>query len=153
MWHGPILQGLWKRNRMEDLNLCALNATITMTGSVLLSEPTARGLAIRTGTIEASLLLPTTSREPKGQIKEFLLALSVDLRAEDKSKEKRLEDVPIVQDFPKVFHEDLSGIPPTRQVKFQIDLIPSAAPVARAPYRLASSEMKELSDQLKELSD
>ncbi|GKD56985.1 hypothetical protein Tco_1290372, partial [Tanacetum coccineum] len=81
MWHGPILQGLWKRNRTEDLNLCALNATITMTDSVLLSEPTTRGLAIRTGTVEASLLLPTTSREPKGQIKEFSLALSVELKA------------------------------------------------------------------------
>ncbi|GKB76505.1 putative reverse transcriptase domain-containing protein [Tanacetum coccineum] len=45
------------------------------------------------------------------------------------------------------------GIPPTRQVEFQIDLVPSAAPVARAPYRLAPSQMKELSDQLHELSD
>nr|GFA58834.1 putative reverse transcriptase domain-containing protein [Tanacetum cinerariifolium]GFA59657.1 putative reverse transcriptase domain-containing protein [Tanacetum cinerariifolium] len=73
--------------------------------------------------------------------------------AEDKSKEKRLEDVPIVQDFLEVFPEDLPGIPPTRQVEFQIDLIPGAPPVARVPYRLALSEMKELSDQLKELSD
>ncbi|GJS13086.1 putative reverse transcriptase domain-containing protein [Tanacetum coccineum] len=72
---------------------------------------------------------------------------------EGRTKEKRLEDVPIVRDFPKVFLEDLPGIPLTRQVEFQIDLIPSAAPVARAPYRLAPSEMKELSDQLKELSD
>nr|GEX93450.1 hypothetical protein [Tanacetum cinerariifolium] len=72
---------------------------------------------------------------------------------EDNSKEKRLEDVPIVQDFPEVFPEDLSGIPPTRQVEFQIDLVPGAAPVARAPYRLAPFEMKELSDQLKELAD
>ncbi|GKA53094.1 putative reverse transcriptase domain-containing protein [Tanacetum coccineum] len=64
---------------------------------------------------------------------------------EDKSGEKRLEDVPIVQDFPEVFPEDLSGLPPTRQVEFQIDLMPGAAPVARAPYRLAPSEMKELS--------
>ncbi|GJY20253.1 putative reverse transcriptase domain-containing protein [Tanacetum coccineum] len=71
----------------------------------------------------------------------------------DKSKEKRLEDVPIVRDFPKVFPEDLPGLPPTRQVEFQIDLVPGAAPVARAPYRLAPSEMKELSEQLKELSD
>ncbi|GJU61866.1 putative reverse transcriptase domain-containing protein [Tanacetum coccineum] len=53
----------------------------------------------------------------------------------------------------EVFPWDLPGIPPTRQVEFQIDLIPGAAPVARAPYRLAPSEMKELSDQLKELSD
>ncbi|GJU13819.1 putative reverse transcriptase domain-containing protein [Tanacetum coccineum] len=72
---------------------------------------------------------------------------------EDKSERKRLEDVPIVQDFPEVFPEDLPGLPPTRQVEFQIDLVPGAAPVARAPYRLAPSEMKELSEQLKELSD
>ncbi|GKE85626.1 hypothetical protein Tco_1559368, partial [Tanacetum coccineum] len=71
----------------------------------------------------------------------------------DKSEEKRLKDVPIVRNFPEVFLEDLSGLPPTRQVEFQIDLIPGAAPVAQAPYRLAPSEMKELSDQLKELSD
>ncbi|GJW43074.1 putative reverse transcriptase domain-containing protein [Tanacetum coccineum] len=48
---------------------------------------------------------------------------------------------------------DLPGILPTRQVEFQIDLVPGAAPVARAPCRLAPSEMKELSDQLQELSD
>ncbi|GJV91285.1 putative reverse transcriptase domain-containing protein [Tanacetum coccineum] len=74
-------------------------------------------------------------------------------KAEDKSEEKRLEDVPIVRDFPDVFPEDLPGLPPTRQVEFQIDLVPGAAPVARAPYRLAPSEMKELSEQLQELSD
>ncbi|GJX21238.1 putative reverse transcriptase domain-containing protein [Tanacetum coccineum] len=74
-------------------------------------------------------------------------------KAEDKSEEKRLEDVPIVRDFPEVFPEDFSGIPPTQQVEFQIELIPGAAPVARVPYRLALSEMKELSDQLQELSD
>ncbi|GKF08702.1 putative reverse transcriptase domain-containing protein, partial [Tanacetum coccineum] len=72
---------------------------------------------------------------------------------EDKSEKKRLEDIPIVQDFPEVFPEDLPGLPPTRQVEFQIDLVPSAAPVAQAPYRLAPSEMKELSEKLKELSD
>ncbi|GJX29543.1 putative reverse transcriptase domain-containing protein [Tanacetum coccineum] len=72
---------------------------------------------------------------------------------EDKSEKKRLEDVPIIRDFPDVFPEDLSGLPPTRQVEFQIDLIPGVAPVARAPYRLAPSKMKELSEQLKELSD
>ncbi|GJU88186.1 putative reverse transcriptase domain-containing protein [Tanacetum coccineum] len=72
---------------------------------------------------------------------------------EDGSGEKRLEDVPIVRDFPEVFPEELPGLPPTRQVEFQIDLVPGAAPVARAPYRLAPSEMKELSEQLQELSD
>ncbi|GJZ37790.1 putative reverse transcriptase domain-containing protein [Tanacetum coccineum] len=53
----------------------------------------------------------------------------------------------------KVFPEDLLGIPPTQQLEFQIDLVPGVAPVARAPYRLAPSEMKELSDQLQELFD
>nr|GFA19836.1 putative reverse transcriptase domain-containing protein [Tanacetum cinerariifolium] len=71
----------------------------------------------------------------------------------DKSGEKRLEDVPIVRDFPEVFLEELAGLPPTRQVEFQIDLIPGATLVARAPYPLALSEMKELSKQLQELSD
>ncbi|GKF83905.1 hypothetical protein Tco_0248803, partial [Tanacetum coccineum] len=81
---------------------------------------------------------------------------------EDKSEKKRLEEVPVVRDFPEVFPEDLSGLPSTRQVEFQIDLVPGAAPVAlvpgaapvaRAPYRLAPSEMKELSEQLKDLSN
>nr|GEY43526.1 putative reverse transcriptase domain-containing protein [Tanacetum cinerariifolium] len=62
---------------------------------------------------------------------------------EDKSEKKRLEDVPIVQNFLKVFLEDLLRLPPTRPVEFQIDLVPGAAPVTRAPYRLAPSEMKE----------
>ncbi|GJV83669.1 putative reverse transcriptase domain-containing protein [Tanacetum coccineum] len=55
--------------------------------------------------------------------------------------------------FPEVFPEDLPSLPPTQQVEFQINLITGAAPVARAPYRLAPSEMKELSYQLQELSD
>nr|GFD11064.1 putative reverse transcriptase domain-containing protein [Tanacetum cinerariifolium] len=45
---------------------------------------------------------------------------------EDKSKKKRLEDVPIVRDFPEVFPEDLPGLPPIRPVEFQIDLVPGA---------------------------
>nr|GEW78104.1 putative reverse transcriptase domain-containing protein [Tanacetum cinerariifolium] len=74
-------------------------------------------------------------------------------KIKDKSEEKRLENVPIVRDFSEVFPEDLPGLPPTQQVEFQIDLIHGAALVAWAPYRLAPSEMKELSDQLQELSD
>ncbi|GJU94957.1 putative reverse transcriptase domain-containing protein [Tanacetum coccineum] len=54
-------------------------------------------------------------------------------KSDDESEEKQLEDVPIVRDFSKVFPEDLPGLPPTRQVEFQIDLVPGAAPVARSP--------------------
>nr|GEX31325.1 putative reverse transcriptase domain-containing protein [Tanacetum cinerariifolium] len=71
----------------------------------------------------------------------------------DKSKEKRLEELPIIQNFPKVFPEDLPRLPLMRQVEFQIDLVSGAAPVAGAPYRLALSEMQELSTQLQELLD
>ncbi|GJR25772.1 putative reverse transcriptase domain-containing protein [Tanacetum coccineum] len=74
-------------------------------------------------------------------------------KEEEKSKGKQIKDVPIVRDFPEVFPEDLPGLLLARLVEFQIDLIPGAVPVARAPYRLALSEMKELSEQLQELSD
>ncbi|GJY31855.1 reverse transcriptase domain-containing protein [Tanacetum coccineum] len=84
---------------------------------------------------------------------KVLLAHVHTKEVEDKREKKRLKDVPIVQDFPEVFPEDLSGLPPTRQVEFQIDLVPGAAPVARATLSMAPSEMKELSEQLKELSD
>ncbi|GJQ89097.1 putative reverse transcriptase domain-containing protein [Tanacetum coccineum] len=67
---------------------------------------------------------------------------------ENKSKEKRMEDMPVIRDFPEVFPEELPGLPPPRQVEFRIDQVPGDAPVARAQYRLAPSEMKELSIQL-----
>ncbi|GJX54231.1 reverse transcriptase domain-containing protein [Tanacetum coccineum] len=67
---------------------------------------------------------------------------------EKKSDEKRLEDIPVVREFLEVFPKDLLGLAPVRQVEFQIDLIPGMAYVARAPYRLAPSEMQELSNQL-----
>nr|GEZ82456.1 reverse transcriptase domain-containing protein [Tanacetum cinerariifolium] len=72
---------------------------------------------------------------------------------ENKSDEKRLEDIPVVREFLEVFPEDQLCFPPVRQVEFQIDLIPGAEPIARAPYRLVPSEMQELSDQLQELAD
>ncbi|GKC20041.1 putative reverse transcriptase domain-containing protein, partial [Tanacetum coccineum] len=72
---------------------------------------------------------------------------------EKEPAERCLEDVPIICEFPDVFPEDLPGLPPSRQVEFVIELVPGAAPVTRAPYRLAPSKMKELARQLQELSD
>nr|GEX28992.1 putative reverse transcriptase domain-containing protein [Tanacetum cinerariifolium] len=72
---------------------------------------------------------------------------------EKEPQEKRLEDVPVIRDFPEVFPDDLPGLPSPRQVEFQIDLVPGATPVARVPYRLAPSEMKDLAEQLQELSE
>ncbi|GKG50515.1 hypothetical protein Tco_0521615, partial [Tanacetum coccineum] len=74
---------------------------------------------------------------------QVYLAQVTSKKAKDKSEERRLEDVPIVREFSEVFPEDLPGF----------DLVPGAAPVARAPYRLAPAEMQELSTQLQELSD
>ncbi|GJR85348.1 putative reverse transcriptase domain-containing protein [Tanacetum coccineum] len=70
-----------------------------------------------------------------------------------KVNESKLEDIPVVLEFPGVFPKDLLGLPPSREVEFCIDLIPGAVPVAKSPYRLAPTEMQELSNQLKELQE
>ncbi|XP_071729252.1 uncharacterized protein [Rutidosis leptorrhynchoides] len=64
-----------------------------------------------------------------------------------------LDDVPIVNEFPDVFPSELPGVPPERDVEFRIDLIPGATPIAKAPYRLAPSEMREMITQLQDLID
>ncbi|XP_024963511.1 uncharacterized protein LOC112503749 [Cynara cardunculus var. scolymus] len=73
--------------------------------------------------------------------------------SERKSEEKQIQDIPVVRNYPEVFPDDLSGLPPYRQVEFRIDLVPGAVPVAKAPYHLALAEMQELSGQLQELLD
>nr|GEY86686.1 putative reverse transcriptase domain-containing protein [Tanacetum cinerariifolium] len=70
-----------------------------------------------------------------------------------KVDEPKLSDISVVRDFVDVFSKDLSGLPPQRQVEFRIDLVPGVTPVAKSPYRLAPSEMQELSAQLQELQD
>nr|GEY24314.1 putative reverse transcriptase domain-containing protein [Tanacetum cinerariifolium] len=84
-----------------------------------------------------------------------LIFLAKVMKKENKNKsvEKRLKDVLTVREFLEVFPEDFPGLLPTRQVEFQIDLVLGAAPVVRTPYRLASSELQELSTQLQELSN
>ncbi|GJW66157.1 putative reverse transcriptase domain-containing protein [Tanacetum coccineum] len=70
-----------------------------------------------------------------------------------KVDEKKLKDILVIRNFPGVFPEDLSGLPPSHEVKFCIDLIPRAMPIVKSPYRLVPTEMQELSNQLKELQD
>ncbi|GJZ13642.1 reverse transcriptase domain-containing protein [Tanacetum coccineum] len=70
-----------------------------------------------------------------------------------KASDKKQEEIVVVRDFPKVFPDDLSGLPPIREIEFRIELTPGATPVAKSPYRLAPSELEELSGQLKELQD
>ncbi|GJY14489.1 hypothetical protein Tco_0384911 [Tanacetum coccineum] len=94
---------------------------------------------------------PATVAREDFRIVKFIGTQVTSKKAEDKLEERRLEDVPIVREFLEVFPEDLPGLPPARQVEFQIDLVPGAAPVARAPYRLAPAEMQELSTPVAEL--
>nr|GEY28410.1 putative reverse transcriptase domain-containing protein [Tanacetum cinerariifolium] len=104
---------------------------------------------------ESRLTVISCSKAQEYMTKEcqiFLAQISAK-KVEDRPRGKQLKDVPIVRDFLEVFPEDLLGLPQARPVEFQIDLIPGAAPVARVPYRLAQSKMKELSEQLQELSD
>ncbi|XP_076915922.1 uncharacterized protein LOC143575414 [Bidens hawaiensis] len=68
-------------------------------------------------------------------------------------EERRIEDVPTVEDLPDVFPDEIPGIAPPRKVEFQIDLVPGAAPVAKSPYWLALLEMQELMTQLQGLMD
>ena len=75
------------------------------------------------------------------------LAFVVDKRQEG----TRLEDIPIVQEFPDVFPDDISGLPPDREVQFTINLIPGNEPISIPPYRMAHAELRELKAQLEEL--
>ncbi|KAJ9560990.1 hypothetical protein OSB04_006150 [Centaurea solstitialis] len=72
----------------------------------------------------------------------------------DSEKNKlEVKDVEVVRDYPEVFPEDLVSLPPDREIEFRIDLVPGAMPIAKAPYRLAPSELKEMLAQLQELLD
>ena len=63
------------------------------------------------------------------------------------------EEVPVVNEFLELFPEDLPGLPPDREIEFVIDLLPGIAPISKAPYRMAPTELKELKAQLQELLD
>ena len=80
---------------------------------------------------------------------DHFLAYVIDSR---KAK-PHVSDIDVLDEFPDVFPDDLPGLPPDREVKFNIELVPGATPVAKAPYRLAPSEMKELMSQIQELLD
>ena len=76
------------------------------------------------------------------------LANIVDLTKEQKTEVK---DVPIVNEFLTVFPEDLPGLPPDREIEFEIELIPGIAPISKTPYRMAPAELKELKIQLQDI--
>ena len=67
--------------------------------------------------------------------------------------EKSLEGVPVVNEYPDVFPDELPGMPPDRNIEFSIDLVPETSPIAKRPYRMAASELAELKKQLEELQN
>ncbi|GKB78334.1 hypothetical protein Tco_0945229 [Tanacetum coccineum] len=89
-------------------------------------------------------VLRVLGEKPEEKIKQLM---------SDKAKEKKQEKIVVVRDFPEVFPDDLSGLPPVREIEFRIKLVPGGMSVAKSPYRLAPSELEELSGQLKELQD
>ncbi|GJS41078.1 putative reverse transcriptase domain-containing protein [Tanacetum coccineum] len=88
--------------------------------------------------------LEVHGERPEGNLKQLKIM---------KVNKLKLKDIPVVRNFPGVFLKDLSGLPPSREVEFPIDLVPEAMPIAKSPYRLAPTEMQELSNQLKELQE
>ncbi|GJR49256.1 reverse transcriptase domain-containing protein [Tanacetum coccineum] len=146
---------------MADGNLVSTNTIIKGCTLTLLNQPFKIDLMpIKLGSFDVVIGMVWLSKyHAKILCDEKVVHIPIDgetliIRVmEKKADEKRLEDIPVVKEFPDVFPEDLPGIPPVRQVEFQIDLIPGAAPIARTPYRLAPSEMQELSNQLQELTD
>ncbi|GKB85595.1 putative reverse transcriptase domain-containing protein [Tanacetum coccineum] len=115
---------------------------------------------IRDGKLELGTSLFTIDLIPLGH-GSFDVIVGMDWLSEHKAEivchekvdEPKLSDISVVRDFVEVFPEDLSGLPPQRQVEFRIDLVPGEMPIAKSPYHLAPSEMQELSTQLQELQD
>ncbi|GJX78823.1 putative reverse transcriptase domain-containing protein [Tanacetum coccineum] len=143
---------------MADENLVSTNTVIQGATLTLLNQPLKIDLMpIKLGSLDVVIGMDWLSKYHARIIcDEKIVHIPINgetliIRAqvmEKKSDEKRLEDSLVVREFLEVFLEDLPDLPPVRQVEFQIDLIPGTTPVARAPYRLAPSEMQELSNQL-----
>ncbi|GJV58654.1 putative reverse transcriptase domain-containing protein [Tanacetum coccineum] len=89
-------------------------------------------------------VLRVLGEKPEEKVRQLMSA---------KAKEKKQEEIVVVKDFPEVFPNNLSGLPPVREIEFRIKLIPIAVSVAKSPYCLSPSELEELSGQLKELQD
>nr|GFB28377.1 putative reverse transcriptase domain-containing protein [Tanacetum cinerariifolium] len=110
--------------------------------------PPTREVEFRIDIIHGAMLFAKSpylhGERPEGNLKQLKTM---------KVNNSKLKDIPVVRELPGVFPEDLSGLPPSREVEFRIDLIHGAMPVAKSPYRLAPTEMQELANQLKELKD
>ncbi|GKA80444.1 putative reverse transcriptase domain-containing protein, partial [Tanacetum coccineum] len=133
---GAIVYTRWieKMKSIQDMSGCGENQKVKYTADSLISKA-------------------LTWRNSHVQTRGETLEEKVRHSKSAKVKEQRLKDIVVIRNFFEVFPDDLSGLPPSREIEFRIDLIPGAMPVAKSPYRLAPSKMKELSSQLRELQD
>nr|GEW73326.1 reverse transcriptase domain-containing protein [Tanacetum cinerariifolium] len=141
--------------KMADGNLVSTNNVIQGCTLTLLNQPFKIDLMlIKLGSFDVVIGMDWLSKNhAKILCDEKVIHIPINGETLIIRDEKRLKDIPVVKEFPDIFPEDLPGLPLVRQVEFQINLIPKAAPVARTPYRLDPSEMQELSNHLQELTD
>nr|GEW46375.1 putative reverse transcriptase domain-containing protein [Tanacetum cinerariifolium] len=95
---------------------------------------------------ELARLVPRTVTPESKRIDRYIRGLASVIRRTmetSPSNEPKREDIPVVREFPGVFSEDLSGLPPSREVEFRIDLIPETMPVAKSPYHSAPAKMQQ----------
>ena len=97
--------------------------------------------------IDPSLINAMTASKMLRKGCQGYLAFVLDMRQEG----TRLEDIPIVKEFPDVFPDDISGLPSDRAIEFVIELILGTEPISIPPYRMTPVELKELKAQLEEL--
>jgi hypothetical protein len=94
---------------------------------------------------------------PDGKEMEFVVELVVTAKGvANRANVNQLDasqgsEVPVVNEFPDVFHEELPGMPPDRDIEFVIELKPSTTPIYKTPYRMATPELAELKEHINEL--
>jgi hypothetical protein len=87
-----------------------------------------------------------------GTTVKFVAAMQADQASMlSQMKVTALEEILVVQEYPDVFSEELSGMPPDRDIKFLIELLPGTPPISKRPYRIPVNELLELKKQLAEL--
>nr|GEU65084.1 putative reverse transcriptase domain-containing protein [Tanacetum cinerariifolium] len=159
--HNQVVATNWgqgrgnQRNQARDIDLSDLGFSYEIeiaSGQLVEIDKVIRGLSdhkaeiifhekvLRIPLLDGKVLM-VLGEKPKEKMRQLMSA---------KAKEKKQEEVVVVKDFPEVFPDDLSGLPPIREIKLRIKLIPGATPVANSPYHLAPSELEELLGQLRE---
>ncbi|GKB71914.1 hypothetical protein Tco_0933326 [Tanacetum coccineum] len=143
LWERILSSGFRRYGLGDEMRVCLLELILAFPGMDWLSNHNAK-IICHEKVVRIPLpdgkVLRVLGEKPEEKMRQLKSA---------KAKEKEQEEIVVVRDFPKVFLDHLSGLPPVRE----IELIPGATLVVKSPYRLAPSKLEELSGQLKELQD